>query len=368
MDQDILKRLQGHGNVPFKNRKDHNVYALSTYSPYFNPNKHFKAYKFATAVTDTSTTQISEVQGTMWLTEVAKFGEALRRADQAVVQKDFDKGTSVLTVPKSTSHLNVDTAKSSGEGDDRDITELTNIDTVSLTLSASSFLQGEVRISKEIALTSRVDLVEQARYTIAQAQAQDVDTAILGTTTTTGIFQNTSVTNVVLGGTATTVAGLGTGDVLTTDLFADAMEKIEVNNFVPQWFFLGTKQRKAYRKDSQFVNAAEYGSDDVISRGEIGNYLGVKVITTTNAPAYTSSDSDINDLANKYAVAGTTCAMAATNVTGAPAGGVLGWKERPSISYQYWPSFSAHRIYYDQTFATALLFAQGVCLVKVANA
>ena len=43
------------------------------------------------------------------------------------------------------------------------------------------------------------------------------------------------------------------------------------------------------RNNSQFVNAAEYGSRVVISSGEIGEYLGIRVLVSNNAESVAAS-------------------------------------------------------------------------------
>ena len=315
------------------------------------------------AITDTSTTQISEVQGKSWATEVVKFGEALRRFDQAVETNTYmiGKGDVTTTIPKSTSHLAVDYAPTDGEGGKRDNTELTNLDTVDLTISATSFKRGVVTVSKQIALTSRIDLIKQARYTVAEALAQDVDTALATT------LQDTGVTNVVYGGDATGVDSLADADVITTDLMPDAMTQIEANNFVPKWFFISPYQLKVFRKDPQFVNASEYGSDRVVLRGEIGEYLGVSIIATTNCPTYSASDTDTNETPTAWTPDGQACPMVGLNKSGRHIAAALAWKEKPAIGYEYEMNEAIHRIYYDQCFTSGVIQPGAISLVKVSQ-
>lgn len=316
------------------------------------------------AITDTSTTQISEVQGKSWATEVVKFGEALRKFDQAVETNTYmiGKGDATVTIPKSTSHLAVDYAPADGEGGKRDNTELTNLDTVDLTISQSSFKRGVVTVSKQIALTSRIDLIKQARYTVAEALAQDVDTALATT------LQDPDVSNVVYGGDATGVATLADGDIMTTDLVPDAMAKIEANNFVPKYLFLSAYQLKVFRKDPQFVNAAEYGSDRVVLKGEIGEYLGVSVITTTNCPTYAAGATDTDETPATWTPDGQACPMVGLNKAGRHVAAALAWKEKPAIGYEYEMNEAIHRIYYDQCFTSGVIQPGAISLVKVSQA
>jgi len=57
-------------------------------------------------------------------------------------------------------------------------------------------------------------------------------------------------------------------------------------------FFAHPYQVKALRDDSQFTNAGEYGNNEIVLNGEIGKYLGIKIVETTNVQAYTSSGTD----------------------------------------------------------------------------
>jgi len=50
----------------------------------------------------------------------------------------------------------------------------------------------------------------------------------------------------------------------------------------PYVLMIGPNQLKALRGSSQFTNAAEYGSDSVISTGRILDYLGTKIIVSNN--------------------------------------------------------------------------------------
>jgi N4-gp56 family major capsid protein len=316
----------------------------------------------AAAITDTSTTQISETQGKQWQDEVMKYAEDQRFFLQAIQENNtlVGKGDSVLTVMKSTSALAVDSSPAGGEGDVRDNTELTNLDTVDIT---PTFKRGKVSISKQLVMTSRLDLIAQAKYVIANALSRDVDQAIA-----TALQAATVTTNRLWGGDATGVDSLATGDVLTTDLIADAAVLNKKNNFVPYAFFMAAEQEGTLRKDSQFTNAAEYGGNEVILKGEIGNYLGIKIIVTTNTPTYASGATDTNETPTTWGAAGHACIMLAKNHMGQKSAATLAWKEKPHIDYEYEKDEAIHKIYYDQAYAASLIEEGAMCLVKVTDA
>ena len=110
---------------------------------------------------------------------------------------------------------------------------------------------------------------------------------------------------VIYGGDATADSELASTDVLSIELInqADALmrgkyayywssgtftkssgTKNPWQNTVsePYVLMIGPNQLKALRGSSQFTNAAEYGSDSVISTGRILDYLGTKIIVSNN--------------------------------------------------------------------------------------
>lgn len=317
----------------------------------------------AAAITDTSTSQISEVQGTQWSDKVIHFAEELRYFTQVAIVNNWmvGKGDKTVTIPKTTSVLTMDLAPSGGEGDVRDNTELTNIDTVSLTIGSSDWKLGKVTVSKQILLTSRVDLMKEARYQIAQNLARDVDKALATA------LQDATITNIVYGGGRTAIGDLVTGDVITTDLFSDAMDKIDENNFVPAYAFLNTAQIKTFRKDPQFTSAAEYGSNAVVMKGEIGEYLGVKILVTTNTPNYASGATDVNATPDTWGADGTCGIMVGVGRDKSNVAVALAWKENPNIGYEYDQDRANHEFYLNQCYKTGIIQPKAVCLIKVSR-
>lgn len=90
---------------------------------------------------------------------------------------------------------------------------------------------------------------------------------------------------------------IDSGDTLAPEDLNEAKTLIEENNRADDgefFFFAHPRQVKALRDDSQFTNAAEYGSNRVVMTGEIGEYLGIRIIVTTNVASYTSSGTDFN--------------------------------------------------------------------------
>ena len=311
----------------------------------------------AANITDTSTSQITEFQDTFLDPEVVKFAEALRFFRQAVQENDVlvNSRDKTLRIPKTTSHRAITVTHT--EGAERTYTEMTNLDTVDVT---PAFKLGAIAITKELIDTSRVDLIDLAKYMIAEDIEQGIEEAI------TAELDTSTLTNVVWGGDATTPATLATGDKITVDLVADAIQKVKDSNSVPALLFIKPAQENVFYKSSQFTNAAEYGSNEVVLNGEIGKYLGVKVITSTLTQAYASGATD-KGIASNWAAAGTSCQLVGF-MAGKKPPATLAWKVKPSVSYEYLKRYANHYIYYDAAYGVKLVQEKACCLIKVTDA
>jgi len=314
----------------------------------------------AANITDTATAQVSEIQDTFLSPEVRKFAEALRFFRQAVEENDVlvrsrDK---TLRVPITTSHLAITTTHT--EGAERTYTEMTNLDTIDIT---PDFKLGAIAITKELVDTSRVDLVDLAKYMVAQDIEEGLEKHI------TEAIDTGVTTNVVYGGTATSPATLATGDKITVDLVADAIKKVKDQNAVPSMLFIKPAQENVFFKSSQFTNAAEYGGREAVLNGEIGKYLGVKIITTPLTQAYDAGaqDKGISGADGVWGAAGTSCQLIGFTA-GQRKPVTLAWKQKPTIAYEYLKRYANHYIYYDACYAAAVHQEKACCLIKVTDA
>ena len=305
----------------------------------------------AANITDTSTTNISDFKDTLFSTELEKFGEDFRFLQQVVNHNDEltkSRGGSVRLF-NTTGHLDV--TKTHTEGDERTYTEMTNLESTDVT---PTWDMGAIAITKEVISDTKVDLVAAAKYMIVQDGEKNVEEAI-------NTAYNAASTNIVYGGDATSTATLATGDVMTPDVIADARKLVRDNKFAPTILAIGTAQESALLKDSQFVNASEYGGREIILNGEIGKYLGMKVMVTTNMTAATTwGGGSLN---------GTVCYIIGKNQFNKwPA--TLAWKERLNYDTEFLKRYNNHYIYRDGAYAAALLgdFEKAVSLIKVSDA
>ena len=320
----------------------------------------------AAAITDTSTTQISEIQGKQWSSDVIKFGESMREFASVTIMNNWmvGKGDNTVVLPITTSALDIDISPAGGEGDVRDNTEMTNMDTVSLAIAESDFQRGKHSISKQVLLTTRVDLMKQARYNLSQYISRKLDEDIATT-----LQEASTVTQVLWGGDATGVDSLELTDVLTTDLISNARAQIEQHGFIPTDMFIGVNQLNALRKDPQFNNAAEFGDSSVVRTGEIVKYLGITIHSTICATmAYAGSATDVNETPTAWAVAGNCGIMVGRSRDKSNIAVAVAWKEKPNIGYEFKPDEALHNLYLNQAYVVGLVQPKSICLVKTSNA
>lgn len=316
--------------------------------------------------TYTSTSGLTNLWGKLWADMVIRYGEAERRFDQvAIINKDLVNSTDkTVYIPKTTKHLDMGTTARTEDADlgVRTTTALDSLEGVEIAMAASNFEMGAIGISREAAKMNRVNLVTEARNAIAQELSDNVDKAIATE------LQDTTVPNVVYGGDATAVDGLATGDVFNLDMIPDAMEKIESENFFPKYLFLHPIQIKPLRKDSQFISAAEYGDNRVVLKGEIGEYLGLQVIKTTNTPGHSSGATDTNESSKTWGATGKCGIMVGTGLRDQPVSVALAWKEMPTIGYEFDLKRNKHWIYHDQAYKSKIVQPKSVCLLKSSSA
>ena len=176
----------------------------------------------------------------------------------------------------------------------------------------------------------------------------------------------TTGSQVIYGGDATSDAELSDGDVITTDLVAkaakylklrtgyyrgtasgaygtEALNSVTKNPWMPTAgepfvFFIGPAQEETFRTDSQFVNAAEYGSNRVVMNGEIGEYLGIKIVVTNNVENVAASSAG-PDTQTVAATSMTRCVMLKAKVAFA-----VIWGREPQIKVYEWDNRDQVRV------------------------
>ena len=329
--------------------------SIQELSGMIKPKRNILELAAETNATDTATTTSGTDLGTdMRLTqfteELMKTGQDFRflqstveHNTQLVGSKDYG-----VRLFYEVSVLNVTQTKT--EAAERNFTEMTNLGFVD---AAITFYQGAIVISKEIASTSHTNLVDYAKYAIVQSTEKDIEGSIVTET-------ETASNNAVYGGDATSAATLESGDILTANVLSDARTALRADNYVPAVTYIAPEQEGSLTKDSQFVNVAEYGGREVVFNGEIGKFLGFKIIVTTNVNAKTVAGAS-------WGADGHLCFAYGKNPQGKwPI--TLVWKEKPVYSMEFLKRWNNHYIYVDAAWDAELVQDNGVVLIYVTDA
>jgi len=303
-------------------------------------------------LTDTTTTTagIADITPEIWAKEIEESAQALRVARNFIkINTDLKSGPGdIVHLPKSGSI----TATGLTDGTDITTTAMTGYSTLDLTPSE---VGAGVSITRNVVENVMVDILKDATRQLSEALAQKEDVDIYAAMDVAG-------PTILYAGTATDVSTLTAGDVIDLDLFANALTQVRVGKYRPDVLFVHPTQENVFLKESQFVNASEYGSDKVVQNGEIGTYLGVKIVVSTNLPGYAAGTVDPADGAT-WAVNGHTAIMVDSKHAAA-----IALKRDPSVETNYEPKRRMHEIYATMKYQAGVLNNGAICLVKVADA
>lgn len=106
-----------------------------------------------------------------------------------------------------------------------------------------------------------------------------------------------SVTTVTANNVA--VSAIASSDVFNTDMIADGIAAMQVAGYEPRYLVIHPYQQKALMKLDNFIDASVYGGREVVLNGELGRYLGVRVLMSqlvpTNATTSTAKNAYLLD-------------------------------------------------------------------------
>jgi len=162
------------------------------------------------------------------------------------------------------------------------LTESTAIVPSALSYTQVTYTPSEVGLAVAITQKEKVrsindimaDKAMAMGYALAKKLDQDIFTALDAASVGTAVTP---------GGVA--ISAIASSDTLTTDAIADAIAGIRGKDYEAKYLVIHPAQEKALMKLSQFVDASVYGGREVVMNGEIGRYLGLRVLVTTLVPA-----------------------------------------------------------------------------------
>jgi N4-gp56 family major capsid protein len=289
---------------------------------------------------------ISTVQPTSWSDLVVLYSQPYLKFIDAVIQNRDLVGSGEVTLKWPLASSNITLANSKSEAAARTMTEMTNLTAATFT---PAWVGGGVAVSQEVVLTTRFGVLNFAKQQIALYRAMKIDSDI-GAALAAASNQGSAIG---AGAYVNNVNALVAGDVLTPTLVNKCRAGIKSYNFDPKLIYVAPQQEQALMDDPQFINSAQYGSNEVVLNGEIGKYLGLKVIVSTQTPSFANGGGGGN-------LAGHTVVL----VDPSKAAG-LAWKEEGAISTQYFPDERLHKIYLDMMYAVATLQTRAIGTIKV---
>ena len=300
--------------------------------------------------TTTGASGISTVQGSEWLKVILATAKQKMYFEQFAYVATVTKGNKDLAVPVATT--NVSFTCTATESTARTLTEITSLNTVTFTPAVCKL---GAAVSKDVVQTSQVDVVRYAREQMAYDAALKIDTSFA-----TALEAASGPAATLYGGDASTTGTLEAGDVMTTDLVATAQRYLKANGWVsepgkPFVLFVSAVAEEAFLKDSQFVNAAEYGSNEVVATGEIGRYLGVRVVVTEQCPSHTDWGAG--------SLTGHNCFLVKAQVAYG-----IAYREKPTLDFEYEKDEAQYKIYLDMAYQCQTLQEGAIVIINVSDA
>jgi len=166
------------------------------------------------------------------------------------------------------------------EGTLRTLAESKQLSLTTVDVSLAQFGQ-TVTISDLLSATELFSTMEQATVQNGQDAALKVDSElrdVLGESTAIGLRY---------AGAATSYATVGgTDDAMTALDILDAATELRVNNARPSGGYftaiMAPEVSRDLMNDDDWLEASKYGNPDNLFKGEVGRYMGVRVVSTTN--------------------------------------------------------------------------------------
>ncbi len=293
-------------------------------------------------LTDTTTTSsdIASIQAERWLDQVVMDAEPRRRLAElsAEYTQLVNSGDDTMHIPRTTHPMRMSDQQKS-EAAERNYEELSTLGAEKVEITDSDWYEGGMKISKQTIMTTPVNVMATARDALANQIAQDLDIALRDEATSAVDDIETSESDVSDESEYHLVTEAGESHNLTSftklspDAIAEAAARIESNNWEPFALVINSDMKKNLRTDSQFTNAAEYGSDEVILSGEVGQYLGIRIVVS-------------NNIENRAIMVG-------RDREGRDVAQAVVWKENPEVNHKFKYEDNSHYFFYDQAFATA---------------
>jgi len=334
------------------------------------------------------------LEPTNWLKDINDAAQKTHYFKQFAYTTKVARGNKDVIIPYRSSYLKSvrsalttgDWESSASEGADIAFTKLDNLDGVQITPTPKN---AGVSISNWALNVNAIDLIKAAKdeltYHAGDMLDQDLAYQINQATAATSTARGAQT---IYGGDAKAESELAAADKLTIDIVADAKTKLQSSTcryWTPAspaaeavssaeknpWksapgdpfvLFIAPEQENVLIKDDQFTNASTYGSDKIIHSGEIGEYLGIKVIVTDNVQKIVSGGTAL-DGGSAPGAAGHRCIMCKPKAAYGYADAIS-----PRIIVEDYPRQLSKDIILEMAYGTAVIHDDAIVFIDVTDA
>ena len=318
----------------------------------------------------------------MWLSEIMSNARNRWFFTNAVGMYELQPGQKDLVVPIRKKYLTTsDFANTYSAGAVITATKLDNLDGIRLT--PAPFTQ-MITIENYAIKTNAVNLITAAKEELSNYAAEAPEIALV-TALNAATMTTTSVPGAqsLYGGDTTSDNTLSAGDILTPEMISQARTYLmsrkaywwnsttktlcsaSKNPWVsepndPFTLFVCPEVAHKLRIDPQFIDAANYGSSEVVMTGEIGKFVGVKVIESV----YVATVATGGTAFDGGSVAGIACARCMLIKPKKAA--AIAWGLKPSLTVQPFPREASTDLILELTYQAKVIYNDAVVFLDVA--
>jgi N4-gp56 family major capsid protein len=330
---------------------------------------------------------VYRMQPRIWLKTIVDAAQKKLYAAQFAYRSDLQSGQNSVVIPKRRVYFGSGSAStwtgSATEGSAVPYTSLNNISGVAITPTDENF---GVCITNAAIRKTAVDLVKLARDELTYVCGDAVDRAVVAAMNSDSDCATAGNigSQAIYGGDATSGATLANGDILTTDIVAKGSRQLKSSlcryytygtgdalcserknpwsneSGEPFVLLIAPEQEEVLLTDSQFVNASEYGGNEVIKNGEIGSYLGIKIIVSDNTASYNASVTHAD--ATTTTVAQHRCMLFKAHKAAA-----LVYGQKPRLVVFDFPSELEKRLVIEQAYAAGKIHPDAIVHINVSD-
>jgi len=323
----------------------------------------------------------------IWLKSIIDAAKKRHYAAQFAYTTELQKGQNDVVIPRRRKYIGSG-AQTNGfstgaENSAVNYVTITNLSGVVITPVPQN--EG-VAISNQAIRTNAIDLVKAAKDEMIYAAGDGLDRNVMATLNSDSnrATSTTLGSQAIYGGDATQASAITAGDTITTDMVAEAKRLLQSTNCRywtygtgkgtssetknpwqnesgnPFVLLIAPEQEEVFLTDSQFVNASEYGDPSVIRNGEIGKYLGVKIVVANNTPYYGAATTHADT--GTTAVAQHRCMMIKDKKSVG-----LAWGLKPRLAVFDYPTNLQKRLVLEESYASSVIHPDSIVHINVSD-